>query len=480
MLRIFGQGLTPCDGVTRREALRVGGLSLFGAALPGFLRGAEQRTATRHAAGRASLTPRAKSVILVNLFGGPPHMDMFDLKPHAPANVRGEFQPISTSIPGVQVCELLPETAQLMDRATLIRTYSHRYNSHNPYNVLTGFDGGNDRENYFAKRTDHPSIGSVCQHFGLGRDDIPPYVVMPAFPGYSQSLRRSGPYGGYIGSRFDPLMTTCEPTYSKPDSGFYKVITPYGSPIPPMSTSAAEMTANRLSRRHSLLTQVDASLAALDRNRTVERLDEYMQKAFALLSSPKTRAAFDVDAEPPAVRDRYGRTLWGSSALIARRLVEAGSTFVTIHWETDHGGHWDLHENNFGMLRSHLPVLDQVTSALVTDLDERGLLDETLVIVMGEMGRSPRINGKAGRDHWPQCGFVLLFGGGTKRGMVLGTTDKLAAYPIDRPVSAGDLAATIYQLLGVDPELTVTDLGGRPIGISHGGKPLWEIIAAPT
>ena len=480
MLRIFGQGSTLCDGVTRREALRVGGLSLFGMTLPGLLHGAEQTSIASRALGRETIIPRAKSVILVNLFGGPPHMDMFDLKPKAPSNVRGEFKPISTPIAGVQVCELLPEIAKLMDRATLIRTYSHKYNSHNPYNVLTGFDGGNDRENYFAKRSDHPSIGSVCQHVGLGRDDIPPYVLMPAYPGYSEALRRAGPYGGYLGGRFDPLCTTCEPQFSRTSAGFYDPVIPYGVPVPPTSSSAAELTANRLSRRHSLLNQFDASLASLDHNRAVDRMDAFMQKAFTLLSSPKTRAAFDVGSEPKSVQERYGRTLWGTSALAARRLVEAGSTFVTVNWESARGGHWDLHENNFGMLRQHLPILDQFTSALVTDLDERGMLDETLVVVMGEMGRTPRINGKAGRDHWPQCGFVLLFGGGTKRGVVLGTTDQLAANVTDRPVSAGDLAATLYQLLGVDPELMVPDLGGRPIAISHGGKPLWEIISART
>lgn len=476
MLRLFGQGATLCDGFTRREALRVGGLSLFGATLPGLLQAADQtHAAAQH--GGERISPRAKSVILINLFGGPPHMDMFDLKPHAPSNVRGEFQPISTPIPGVQICELLPEIARLMDRASLIRTYSHKYNSHNPYNVLTGFDGGNDRENYFAKRSDHPSMGSICQHAGLGRDDIPPYVVMPAYPGYSEGLRRAGPYGGYLGSRFDPLFTTCDPKFSRASRSFYDPVVPYGAPIPPTASRTPELTADRLSRRHSLLSQFDAGLAALDHSRAVDRLDAFMQKAFTLLSSPKTRAAFDVASEPAAVQERYGRSLWGMSALTARRLVEAGSTFVTVNWETNHGGHWDLHENNFGMLRSHLPLLDRMVSALVQDLEDRGLLDQTLVIVMGEMGRSPRINDKAGRDHWPQCSFSLLFGGGTKRGFVLGTSDKLAAHPVDKAVSAGDMAATIYQLLGVDPELLVNDLTGRPIGISHGGKPLWELIS---
>ncbi len=197
MLRILGRNATACDGLTRRDLLAVGGISLFGGlTLPTLLR-AEQ-------AGGKSHSSAAKSVVLLNLFGGPPHLDMFDLKPNAPENVRGEFKPISTSVPGLQISELLPKTAKLMDRATLIRTYSHKYNSHNPYNVLTGYDGGKDRENYFAKVTDHPGMGSICQYLDIGPKDIPRYVMMPAFPGYTQALRRAGPYGGYLGGQYDP------------------------------------------------------------------------------------------------------------------------------------------------------------------------------------------------------------------------------------------------------------------------------------
>jgi hypothetical protein len=481
MLRILGSGSRLCDGVTRREAMRVGSLALFGTSLPSFLAAAEKARMlqTRSAspdAGAAGKT-RAKAVILINLFGGPPHLDMFDLKPRAPANVRGEFRPIATSLPGVQICELMPQIAKLMDRATLIRTYSHKYNSHNPYNVLTGFDGGNDQENYFAKRSDHPSMASVCQWVGMWRDRQLPYVVMPAFPGYSQALRRAGPYGGYLGSHFDPVFTTCEPKYSRESKGDYDAVVPLGVPLPPTS-EAAELTADRLDLRRTLLAQLDAKLEAADRSRAAERMGHFQRKAFALLSSSKVRAAFDLSAEPAELVDRFGRNLWGASALIARRLVEAGSTFVTVNWEAKQGGHWDLHENNFGMLKANVPILDRFVSALVTDLADRGLLDETLVVVMGEMGRTPHINAKAGRDHWPQCGFSLLFGGGTKRGCVVGATDKLAAYPIDRPVSAGDLAATIYELLGVDPHTTVPDLTGRPIHVAHGGDVVWEVIDA--
>lgn len=470
MLRILGRGTTLCDGLTRRDILQVGGLSLFGGlALPTLLKAREQSAPSPDAA--------AKSVILLNLFGGPPHQDMFDLKPAAPDNIRGEFQPISTALPGLLICELLPRLARVMNRCTLIRTYSHQYNSHNPYNVLTGFDGGNDRENYFAKPSDHPSMGSVCQWQGLGTPDAPRYVVMPAFPGYSQSLRRAGPYGGYLGSRFDPLITV----WNKQLAGagkFYEPTQALGQPLLPSLDALPDITANRLDRRRTLLEQLDDSAADLEASRAVDGMTQFQQQVFSLLTSPRTRAAFDVEQETTETRDRYGRHLWGSSLLIARRLVEAGSVFVTVNWEeADSGNHWDMHENNFGMCRHHLPVLDEIASALILDLESRGLLDTTLVVIMGEMGRTPRINGKAGRDHWPQCGFVLLAGGGVKRGFVLGRTDNQAAYPVDRPVSAGDMVATIYQLLGIDPTALVHDLTGRPISISHGGEPVREVMA---
>ena len=469
MLRILGRPKSACDGLTRRELLAVGGLSLFGGlTLPSLLRAD---------ASRPRRSGPARSVVLLNLFGGPPHLDMFDLKPEAPDNVRGELKPISTSVPGLQISELLPKTAELMDRATLIRTYSHKYNSHNPYNVLTGFDGGVDSENYFAKVTDHPGMGSICQYLDIGAKDVPRYVMMPASPGYTQALRRAGPYGGYLGSQYDPLFTVCDPRVAREPKGDYDAVDPMGHPTLPSLDALPDITADRFASRGSLLSQLDKDLSRLETSGAISRLNEFKQQAFNLLSSSKTRTAFDITREPDNVRDQYGRNLWGSSLLIARRLVEAGSTFITVHWESKGKNHWDLHENNFGMLKSQCPNLDQLISAFVLDLQQRGLLDSTLFVVMGEMGRSPTINKKAGRDHWPQCGFSLLFGGGTRQGVVVGKTDKHAAYPTDRAVSAGDMVATIYQLLGVDPQMTVNDLGGRPVRIAHGGSPVFEAIA---
>jgi hypothetical protein len=320
-------------------------------------------------------------------------------------------------------------------------------------------------------------MGSICQYLDIGPTDIPRYVTMPAFPGYSQALRRAGPYGGYLGSRYDPLFTVCDPKFARKSKGDYDPVVAAGVPVLPSLDALPDVTADRLNRRRSLLEQFDERLSQLDSSRATDGMSHFQQQVFALLTSSKTRRAFDVSAEPDSVRDRFGRNLWGQSILIARRLVEAGSTFVTVNWEAKNGSHWDLHGNVFGMLRSHLPQLDRLTSALVLDLQERRLLDSTLVVVMGEMGRTPRINSKTGRDHWPQCGFSLLFGGGTKQGVVLGKTDNQAGYPVDGPVSAGDMVATIYQLLGIDPAMTVEDLSGRPVHIAHGGEPAWEIIA---
>ena len=470
MLRILGNSSSLNDGVSRRTALAVGGLSLFGSIhQTGFLQASERSAAPRPGT--------AKSIVLLNLFGGPPHQDLFDLKPSAPVEIRGEFKPIDTVIPGLKIGELLPLTAQIMDRCTLIRTYSHRYNSHNPYNVFTGFDLGDDKENYFAKRTDHPSMGSVCHYLKMGANDVPSYVILPAYPGFSQALRRAGPYGGYLGTQHDPLFTIWDKKFASKGS-FYQPAAALGTPILPSLDSLPDVTADRLNRRHSLLDQLDHSLASVEKSRAATGMSHFQQQAFSLLTSPKTRGAFDLSQESAAQRDRYGRTVWGDSLLIGRRLVEAGSTFVSVNWEeADSGNHWDLHNNNFGMCRALVPTMDQIVSALILDLEERGLLDSTLVVVMGEMGRTPRVNKNAGRDHWPQCGFILMAGGGTKRGFVLGRTDEQAAYPIDRRVSAGDFVATIYQLLGVDPAMTVDDLSGRPMHISHGGEPVWEVIA---
>jgi hypothetical protein len=292
-------------------------------------------------------------------------------------------------------------------------------------------------------------------------------------------LRRAGPYGGYLGSAYDPLFSACDPAFSGTlaDAGdFYNADkAPMGDPrLPDLSGG---LTLDALDRRRSLLAQLDDSARRLGRSAEASRLTRQQAKAFDLLLSKAAREAFDVSREHPALRQRYGRDLFGSSTLLARRLVEAGVSYVAVHTEAKPNGHWDTHNNNFNMLKKLLlPFLDRALSALLEDLDGRGMLASTLVVVTGDMGRTPRVNKAAGRDHWPQCGFCILAGGGTRPGVV-GTSDRQAAYPVEHPVSSGDLAATMYHLMGISPEATVPDQTGRPVHVSHGGKVVRKVLA---
>ena len=478
MLRLLSHDTRLCDGVSRRDLMQVGGLSLFaGMTLPRLLRAADRAGVSGQA--------RAKSVVLFNLLGGPSHMDMFDMKPEAPPEVRGEFQPIDTSLPGLQICEHLPNTSRLMHKASLIRTVTHSYNAHNPLAMMTGFAGGRN-DQLTADRTDPPDIGAICQYLGMGPDDLPGAVCLPCYPGWGESsmypgIRRPGPYGGFLGAQYDPLFSVCEPEFhQKPDRPYYGTVRPYGEPLLPACDALPGMSADRLNRRRSVLEQLDGQFERAFASGAVDRMDKFQERAFSMLCSSRTRDAFDLSTEPAEVRDRYGRNMFGSSMLVARRLVEAGVPFISVHAENflpDGSFTYDMHENNFAMLRdNNLPVLDMCYPALVEDLEERGLLDSTLIVVMGEMGRSPKVNAKAGRDHWPQCGFSLLTGGGACQGTVFGETDKQAAYPVSHPVSPGDVVATIYALLGIDPHLTVPDLSGRPLPIAHGGEPIRDVI----
>jgi hypothetical protein len=469
MLNLLGRGAKTCDGVTRREMLQAGALSLFaGLTLPRLLR----------AGGGKLPAGKARSVIMFNLLGGPSHQDMFDLKPSAPLEIRGKFKPIATSVTGIRICEHLPKTARLMHKACLIRTFTHSFNSHDPLPFMTGYT--DDRFLDQAKPSDPPDIGAICQYLGRGKKGLPGAVCMPCYPGWGEAWKRRGPYGGFLGSQYDPLFTRCAPTFDrKPKVPYYDPVMPMGEPLLPSLDTLPDMTVSRLDGRRNLLSSVDSALSRVS-SASVEKLDKVRQRAFDMLTSSRTRLAFDLSKEPPAMRERSGRHLTGSCLLVARRLVEAGTPFVSVHQEIFGGnGHsYDMHENNFGMLEGfNLPLLDQVYSALITDLEARGLLDSTLVVVMGEMGRSPRVNAKAGRDHWPQCGFSLWTGGGVNAGSVYGETDKHAAYPVSRPVSPGDLVATIYQALGIDPHTMVPGRDGRPIPIAHGGQVLRGVLA---
>lgn len=477
MLKVLGGSTKLCDGISRREWMRVGGLSLFGGVTLPRLLDAAGRSETKREG-------RAKSVILFNLLGGPSQMDMFDMKPNAPAEIRGEFKPIASSLPGLQICEHLPETAKLMHKACLIRSVTHNYNAHNPLNIMTGFLGGNPKQ-LRPEATDPPDIGAICQYLGMGARDMPGAFCLPCYPGWGErsqypGIRRPGPYGGFLGSQYDPLFSVCNPTFShEPKRKYYDPVWPIGEPLLPLDQPPEDMTVDRMNSRRSLLEQLDDQFRRSDAAEAVSRMDRVKQQAFDMIRSSRTRDAFDLSREPAETRQRYGRNLHGSSMLVARRLVEAGVPFISVHAENfiPHGFTYDMHENNFGMLKDYnLPVLDKCYPALIQDLETRGLLDSTLVVVMGEMGRTPKVNAKAGRDHWPQCGFCLLTGGGVKPGWVHGASDKHAAYPISGAVSPSDIVATIYELLGIDPHMTVDDLSGRPVPIAHGGDVIRDVL----
>jgi len=464
---------------TRRDVIKLGSLSLFsGLTLPRLLQS--------RAASANPPCGKARSVVLFNMLGGPSHMDMFDMKPEAAAEVRGEFQPISTSLPGVHICEHMPRIAQWMHKTSLIRTITHGYNSHNPLNIMTGYSAGNLMQ-LRPEPTDPPDIGAICQYLKMAPADMPGAVCLPCYPGFGErsmypGIQRPGPYGGFLGTQYDPLFAQCEPTFEHtPKVPYYDpAVWPMGTPTLPARDVLPGMSTGRMDRRRELQIGLDQPFEDDIPSQKLQQLDFFQQQAFSMLGECLVRQAFDLSRESDATRDRYGRNLFGSSMLIARRLVEHGVPFVSVHAENflPNGCFtYDMHSNNFGMLKGYnLPVFDRLYDAFLQDLVDRGLFDSTLVIAMGEMGRSPRVNSSAGRDHWPQCGFSLLAGGGIREGVVFGETDSQAAYPISHPVSPADLVSTVYHLLGIDHHTMVPDRSNRPHSISHGGEPIWDVI----
>ena len=479
MITMLGSRRRSCDGLTRRETLKAGALGLAGGFhLPGLLRAEEAR-------GAQAAPGKAKNVIVLYLLGGAPSQDMFDLKPDAPAEVRGEFKPIATSAPGVMIGDHLPLTARWMHRAALVRSVNHKAGCHNPLPSYTGFEGMltdlvSTRDYY------PPSMGSVCEYLKDERDPLPAYMYMPCYLGWGQSIRRPGPYAGFLGKRYDALYTECSPYIDKdapPERpGYPQVLR--GEPRIPDSTPGEGITIDRFHARRTMLQQLDDQVRRAEGHPALGTFDRFQARAFELMTSAKVKAAFNLEAEDPKLRDRYGRTLFGSSALIARRLVQAGVRYVNVTWDCYweklqlQYDCWDTHTRNFPILREYnLPQLDLTLSALLGDLDGRGLLDETLVVVMSDMGRTPKINGAGGRDHWTYCYSNFFAGAGIRGGTVHGASDKQAAYVKDSPVSPGDVCATIYKCLGIDPEMTVPDRTDRPTPIANGGSPIREIMA---
>jgi hypothetical protein len=450
--------------MNRRELLRAGQLGLFGLTLPHLLRGR-----SLHAAEAASSHfGRAKACILLFMWGGPAHQDTWDLKPDAPAEVRGEFRPIATKTPGIEICEHFPLLAARTDRLAVIRSMTHGDVNHttSTHYLLTGQPppAGGDL------RGDWPHVGAVLSKLGRANGPLPPFVSMrpklendvPRFVEQSQ-----GQFAGWLGQNFDPLTIDADPATPE-----YRV----GDFVP-----QPELSASRLDDRQALLSQIDRRRRRLGDNPAVEAMDAHYRRAFELLDSAVGKSAFDLAQEPDELRDRYGRNPHGQSVLQARRLIERGVPLVTVFWPNDGiknvSVYWDTHSRNFIDLKERLmPAADQAFSALLDDLHERGLLDETLVVWTGEFGRTPRVGqrnsdagaGADGRDHWPDCFTTVLAGGGGRGGQVYGSSDRHAAYPASDAVRPVDLVATAYHLLGGPADLDLHDAQGRPMVVCPG------------
>ena len=477
-ITVLGSRRRNCTGPTRRETLKVGALS--------FLGGLFHTPALLALENSASLSPRpgrAKSVVLLYLQGGPPTQDMFDLKPTAPNSVGGEFKPIATSAPGIEICELLPLTARSMHHSAIVRSVYHNGGCHKNLPMYTGYDLELPDEDF--RESDPPSMGSVCAYLERDRKkQLPTYAYLPCPLGWGEARKKAGPHAGFLGHRYDPFCTECTAYVDHPPDEIWKPQVVRGEPRLVDTNLRSGMTLDRLKSRRRLVEQFDEQARRLEAHRETAGYSTEQRLAFEMLTSARVREAFDFGAEDARTRDRYGRTLFGSSTLLARRLVERGVRFVNVSWDNYSKrfgvsqASWDTHQRNFPMLRETLlPNFDQTYSAFIEDLDRRGLLSQTLVVTMGEMGRTPKINSNGGRDHWTYCYSVLLAGAGIRGGTVCGASDDEAAFIKDKPTHIRDICATIYHLLGIDPDMPVYNPAGRPISIAHGGHPINDILA---
>jgi hypothetical protein len=438
--------------LTRRALLRVGAFGLLG--LP-FSRALGE-------GGRPSRA-RARAVIFLHQYGGPSHLDTFDMKPNAPDAIRGEFQPIVSNVPGISVCERLPSMARVMDRVIVVRSLQHTMKNHNSagYYSLTGHAPPTDDQRLRDTRDLFPAYGSVVDRLAPA-----PVAGVPTFVAYPHVIRDGsvtpGQHASFLGKAHDPLFIGQDP--NSPDFRLPELSLP------------ANLSPERLDNRREMMRIVDQQTELLEFSARARGIEAHYERALTMLSAPGFKKAFDLSAEPEAVRDAYGRTTYGQGCLLARRLVEAGVKFVNVYFSPVIGGcegGWDTHGFNdkpmYPILKKYLlPITDQTLPTLLEDLDARGLLDTTLVVWVGEFGRSPRINNIAGRDHWPQCYQAVLAGGGVKRGAVFGSSDKNGAFPASDPVRPEDLSATMFHLLGLDPRDEVRDALNRPLPISYG------------
>lgn len=460
MFRVHANDTTQryCDGMSRRSFLQVGVAGMASVGLGGVLRAAQ---------GGNPDAKRAKdtAVILLWLDGGPGHMDMYDMKPEAPAEYRGIWRPIKTNVPGMEISEFFTRQAKIADKFSIVRSLHHNDGDHfgGAHRMLTGRGGASGVD----QAPKYPGVSAIAaSQCGPRKNGMPAHVAVP----YGSSVGlRPGYFGGnYLGKQYDPFEPAGDPNAEK-----YTVQN---------LEMASGMSLERLEDRRQLQAHFDKIRRDVDASGTMETMDGFNQRAFDMLVSPAARKAFDIASEDPATRDLYGRNNWGQSTLLARRLVEAGSTFVTVHmggW--DH--HWDLQKG----MENYLPMVDLAVSGLFTDLVQRGLYEKVLVVMCGEFSRTPRMNdggnggapgsmGTPGRDHWGNSMFCLLGGGGVNGGQIVGSTDRLGERPKDRPLTPNDIHQTIYHVLGVDPTTHFLDHSGRPIPAVDGGEPIRELI----
>jgi hypothetical protein len=459
MLRIEA-GRTPeyCDGVSRRSFVQLGVAGMATAGLPQLLRAKQESADVGHA-------KKDTSVILIWLDGGPSHMDTYDMKPDAPEEFRGIWRPIRTNVTGMEVSELLPLHAKIADKFSVVRSLHHDTGDHfaGGHIVLTGRAGANGGD--LPLRS--PSMGSIANRVcGPRRPGLPGYIAVP----YASSIGLRPGYfaGSYLGIQHNPFETEGDP-----NSPNFQVTN---------LQVAGGLTIDRLENRHGLLQDLDRIRRDVDATRAMETMDRFEHQAYDMVVGPAARKAFDLSSENAKIRDRYGRTNWGQSTLLARRLVEAGSTFVTVH-----SGGWDHHWNLKASLESYLPQVDAAVYGLLSDLDERGLSERVLVMMLGEFSRTPRMNnggnggpplsmGTPGRDHWGNSMSCLLAGGGIQGGRMYGSTDRLGESPKDKPVECCDILATVYHVLGIDPTINFANTSGRPIPILDRGNVIRDLF----
>jgi hypothetical protein len=445
-----------CDGLRRRDFLHAGALSMLGLTLTDFF---------KLKAEGAVNTAEDKNCIMFFLVGGPSQLDTWDMKPNAPAEIRGPYRPIKTNVPGVEISEIFPRLAKHADKFALIRGLHHE--------AAAVHDTGHQMMQtgrLFQNGIEHPHVGCVLSKLRGPRGDAPAHVLLPKPIGNTGGNMPHGQSAGYLGKAFDPFVLNADPSvkdFKVPDM------------LPPNYVSAM-----RTDRRRKLREMVDAATKSFEVSADAKLLDDNFQQAYTLMTSAKMREAFDLSKESDAMRDRYGRNRFGQSALLARRLIERGVRFVTVNmFETVFNEiTWDIHGSApFSPIECYSnlvgPMYDHAYTSLIEDLHERGLLANTLVVSMGEFGRTPKINPAGGRDHWPQCWTMMMAGGGIKGGQIVGSSDEIGAYPKDRPTTPAEIAATVYRALDIDIDTELPGLQGRPIKVvDHGVNPINELF----